>query len=106
MLLLPKPVLSDWGTGISCERSVRLELCILTARESDVRSGGSGVSSERRVIVREHSLGMQLEGVRSTSQAANSFIGTGLVMAIRSNLVTLSVILVRCWLRARVLIYI
>lgn len=37
-------------------------------------------------------LGMQFDGVRSTSQAANSFIGTGLVMAIRSNFVPLSAI--------------
>lgn len=86
-------MLNDCGTGISCERSVLLELCIFTASDSDVRSGGSGVSNERRVIVREHSLGMQLDGVRSTSQAAKSFIGTGFVMAILSNLVILSVIL-------------
>lgn len=44
------------GTGISWERSVRLELCILTASESDVRSAGRAVSSDRRVIVSEHNL--------------------------------------------------
>lgn len=44
------------GTGISCERSVRFELCILTASESVERSAGKAVSSDSRVIVREHSL--------------------------------------------------
>lgn len=47
---------ADNGTGISCERSVRLELCILTASDIEDKSAGSGVSSDRRVIVREHSL--------------------------------------------------
>lgn len=44
------------GTGISWERSVRFELCILTASESDVRSAGRAVSSDKRVIVSEHNL--------------------------------------------------
>lgn len=44
------------GTGISCDRSVRFELCILTASESDERSAGRAVSSDNRVIVKEHSL--------------------------------------------------
>lgn len=47
---------TDSGTGISCERSVRLELCILTASDNEDKSAGSGVSSDRRVIVREQSL--------------------------------------------------
>lgn len=49
-------VRADSGTGISWERSVRLELCILTASDSEDKSAGSGVSSDRRVIVSEHSL--------------------------------------------------
>lgn len=51
---------AERGTGISCERSVRLELCILTASDRDDKSAGSGVSSDRRVIVREHSLWRRL----------------------------------------------
>lgn len=46
----------DCGTGISCDLNIRLELCILTANESDVNSGGSGVRSVKRVIVSEHNL--------------------------------------------------
>lgn len=46
----------DWGTGISCDRNVRLELCILTANDNDDKSDGNGVRSDRRVIVNEHSL--------------------------------------------------
>lgn len=42
--------------GISWLRSVRFELCIFTARESDVVSPGSGVSIDSRVIVNEQSL--------------------------------------------------
>lgn len=44
------------GTGISCERSVRFELCIFTASESDEMSAGRAVSNDSRVIVKEHSL--------------------------------------------------
>lgn len=44
------------GTVISCDRSVRFELCILTANESDVMSGGRVVKSDSRVIVKEHNL--------------------------------------------------
>lgn len=44
------------GTGISWERNVRFELCILTASDSDAKSGGSGVNSDKRVIVNEHNL--------------------------------------------------
>lgn len=47
---------ADNGTGISWERSVRLELCILTANERDDKSAGNGVSSDRRVMVNEHNL--------------------------------------------------
>lgn len=42
--------------GISWLRSVRFELCIFTARESDVVSPGSGVNIDSRVIVNEQSL--------------------------------------------------
>lgn len=41
---------------ISCERKVRFELCILTANESDVISGGRVASKDSRVIVKEHNL--------------------------------------------------
>lgn len=44
------------GTGISCERNVRLELCIFTANDNDVKSGGNGIISVRRVIDNEHNL--------------------------------------------------
>lgn len=44
------------GTMISCDRKVRFELCILTANESDVRSGGRVVNRDSRVIVKEHNL--------------------------------------------------
>lgn len=109
-------------TGISWERRIRFELCILTASETDDRSPGNGLSTVSRVMTNEHNLeqretdkrgnwskvsapqrfgnasqdddgvhhrlrrrlrmcdsdlGIQLGGVRS-SQAANSFMGTGL----------------------------
>lgn len=46
----------DCGTGISCDRNVRFELCILTANDNDDKSDGNGVKSDRRVIVSEHNL--------------------------------------------------
>lgn len=42
--------------GISWLRSVRFELCIFTASDSDVVSPGSGVNIDSRVIVNEQSL--------------------------------------------------
>lgn len=48
------------GTGISCERSVRFELCILTASESVERSAGRAVSSDNLVIVSEQSLEIEI----------------------------------------------
>lgn len=59
LLLMPTlllPVRSDCGTGISCDLNVRLELCILTANDNDVRSGGSGIMSDSLVIDNEHNL--------------------------------------------------
>jgi hypothetical protein len=57
---MPPPPMYDGivncGTGISCERRVRFELCILTASDSDERSAGRAVSSDNRVIVSEHNL--------------------------------------------------
>lgn len=56
---MPPPIndgIVSCGTGISCERRVRFELCILTASESDERSAGRAVRSDRRVIVKEHNL--------------------------------------------------
>lgn len=50
------PVRNICGTGISCDRNVRFELCIFTANDSDVRSGGNGVNNVRRDIVNEHNL--------------------------------------------------
>lgn len=44
------------GTIISCDRKVRFELCILTANESDVISGGRVARRVSRVIVKEHNL--------------------------------------------------
>lgn len=52
----PPPGVIICGTGISCERKVRFELCILTANESDVKSGGNGVINDNRVIFKEHNL--------------------------------------------------
>ena len=57
---LPYDEIANCGTGISCDRKVRLELCILTASDSDVRSGGSGDNNESLVIVREHNLKRKL----------------------------------------------
>lgn len=59
LLLIPTlllPVRSDCGTGISCDLNVRLELCILTANDNDVRSGGNGIMSDSLVIDNEHNL--------------------------------------------------
>lgn len=56
---MPPPIydgIVNCGTGISCERSVLFELCILTASDSDERSAGRAVSSDSRVIVSEHNL--------------------------------------------------
>lgn len=53
-LILPGKL--NWGTGISCDRSVRFELCILTANDNDVRSDGNGVKIVKRVTVNEHNL--------------------------------------------------
>lgn len=50
------PTSAHCGTGISCERNVRFELCIFTASDSDVRSAGNGVSNDRREMVSEQSL--------------------------------------------------
>ena len=63
--------------GISLDLRVLLELCILTAIRMELRSGSRELKMESRAMVRLHSLGIQLGGVRSTSQVANSFIGTG-----------------------------
>jgi hypothetical protein len=66
------------GNSISLDLRVLFELCILTAMITELRSGPKGLKRTSRVNVKEHSLGMQLGGVRSTSQVAKSFIGTGL----------------------------
>lgn len=50
------PVRKIGGTGISWERSVLFELCILTASDSDVKSGGKCVNKVSRVIFNEHNL--------------------------------------------------
>lgn len=50
------PVRKIGGTGISWERSVRFELCILTASDNDVKSGGKCVNKVSRVIFNEHNL--------------------------------------------------
>uniref|UniRef100_A0A6B0UE80 Putative secreted protein n=1 Tax=Ixodes ricinus TaxID=34613 RepID=A0A6B0UE80_IXORI len=63
---------------MSLERRVLLELCILTAMVMNATSLPSGLSSSSLVSVNVHCLGMQLGVVLSTSQAANSFMGTGL----------------------------
>lgn len=61
VVLLPNPTLllpvrSVCGTGISWDLNVRFELCIFTANDNDVRSGGNGIMSVSRVIDSEHNL--------------------------------------------------
>lgn len=50
------PVRNVCGTGISWDLNVRLELCIFTANDNDVRSGGNGIISVSLVIDTEHNL--------------------------------------------------
>lgn len=47
-------------TGISWERRIRFELCILTATETEERSPGNGLSTVSRVMINEHSLQMNV----------------------------------------------
>jgi len=51
--------------GISWLRKVRFELCIFTANDNDVVSPGRGVNMERRVIVNEQSLRMEIKSNKS-----------------------------------------
>lgn len=53
-LLLPVRYIG--GTGISYDRTLRFELCIFTASDSDVKSGGKCVNRDSRVIFNEHNL--------------------------------------------------
>lgn len=89
------------GNNISLDLSVRLLLCILTAIDMDARSEPSGRNTTNLDSFKEHSLekhtdiyylcrgcgfgsnvgtdlGMQFDGVLSTSHVAKNFIGTGL----------------------------
>jgi hypothetical protein len=54
------------GTGISCDLSVRFELCIFTANDNDVRSGGNVVNKDKRVIFSEHNLEKKRKNARES----------------------------------------
>lgn len=63
-LLLLQLLLRRGAKGISWERRIRFELCILTATETEETSPGNGLSTVSRVMTNEHNLQAEIDRQR------------------------------------------